>query len=99
MITNFKIFEKIENDFLLCIKDSDPDFYWHFLSGSRYKIYNSRSFGVRVKDDEGKFTSINHWNIKNDNGLITYEYADCILVNVCSVKEYEIAKKSNKYNL
>lgn len=51
MITKFKLFESSEY-YLLCVKDSDPDYYWKFTKGKKYKLYLS-SIGLRIKDDNG----------------------------------------------
>lgn len=89
-----------KNDYLLCVKSTDPHFYWKFTKGNKYKIYKSNTHGKRLRDDNNKFCGIDHWNKKRINSIVyEYSYADGILTADNSIEEYEIRKNSEKYNL
>ena len=96
MITVFKIFESINDDFLLCVKETDPHYYWKFTKGKKYKIYTSK-LGLRIKDDNGKFDRL--IGIENDKGVITWNYADGIFTTDKSILDYELRIGIEKYNI
>ena len=68
MITNFKLFEKVDH-YLLCIKEPHRDYHYKFTKGHYYKIYNSKAGSgfpaiicSRLKDKNNNFVYINVWN-------------------------------------
>jgi len=85
---------------LLCVKSTDPDFYWKFTKGKKYTIYLSK-FGTRLKDDNNKFCCIDGWrdfNYLNTN-VDVFEYADGIFTTDNTLEDYELRIQSEKYNL
>jgi hypothetical protein len=108
MITKFKLFENINelpnNNFLLCIKEPDPNYFWKFTKGKKYKIYFS-SLGLRIKDDKGNFDRLigldddDYWKRKIENDVVIWNYADGIFTTDNSIEDYEIREKTKKYNL
>lgn len=103
MITKFKLYES-KDIFLLYIKEPDPDYYYKFTKGKKYKIYSS-NLGLRIKDDNGKFDKLigvgndGYRKIKNDNGIITWNYADGIFTSDNSIEDYNLRNLTKKYNL
>ena len=97
-----KKFEEHKIDkYLLCVKSTDPHFYWKFTAGKKYKLYFS-TLGVRVKDDKNKFWNIDFHVTSKDtlkNKIIEFEYADGIFTSDNTIEEYEIRKNTEKYNL
>ena len=103
MITKFKIFEN-KNTFLLCVKETDPNYFWKFTKGKKYKIYNS-SLGSRIKDDNNNFDRLigldsdDYWGRKIEQDVLVWEYADGIFTTDNSIEEYELREATKKYNL
>jgi len=103
MITTFKIFEN-NNTFLLCVKETDSDYYWKFTKGKKYKMYNS-SLGIRIKDDNGNFDRLmgigidDYWKRETDQDILIWNYADGIFTTDNTIEEYEEREAIKKYNL
>jgi hypothetical protein len=103
MITRFKLFES-SGHYLLCVKDTDPDYYWKFTKGKKYKLYLS-SIGLRIKDDNGRFDRLvgvdtdDYWKRTRINGIFVWEYAGGIFTNADTIEEYEVKTEAEIYNL
>ena len=97
MITNFKLFEKVDH-YLLCIKEPHRDYHYKFTKGHYYKIYNS-NIGSRLKDKNNNFVYINVWNKEEFDDITVFNYADGIFTTAKSIEEYEIKINVEKYNL
>lgn len=103
MITKFKNFGN-KDVFLLCVKETDPNYYWKYTKGKKYKMYFS-NLGIRIKDDEGKFDRLigidddDYWRRKEYNGIIEWYYADGIFTTDKSIEDYEIRESTKKYNI
>ena len=103
MITNFKIFEN-KDVFLLGVKEPDPNYYWKYTKGKKYKMHFSK-YGIRIKDDKGKFDRLvgvgddDYWKRKNNKGIIIWNYADGIFTTDNSIEDYEIREAGKKYNI
>lgn len=94
MITKFKIYEnKVNVSHLLCVRNTDPDYYYKFTKGKKYKYYSNTN---RLKDDNGKFVKIDHWSESKDG---TVKYADGIFTTDNSIEDYKIRTETDKYNL
>jgi len=85
------------NQGLLCVKEPHKDYYWKYTSGKKYKIYYS-SVGKRIKDDNGKFDTNTVTSILYNNEK-ECEYAGSIFTTDNSIEDYELRKKSEKFNL
>lgn len=107
MVTKFKIFENkdIMNNivYLLCITDTNPQFYYKFTKGKKYKLYLS-SYGYRLKDDNGNFWRIfvNENELSNsiiNNDIYIFESSKVIFTTAKSIEDYYTYLDSKKYNL
>lgn len=108
-----KTFENIEqiidlknkNIQFLCIKETDPHFYWKFTKGKKYKLYVSE-LRNRLKDDKNKFFNITYIidetkliDSINNNDIYTFKYADGIFTTAKSIEDYVVDIEMKKYNL
>jgi len=104
MITNFKLYESKLNNVLLCVKETDSNYYYKYTQGKKYNVYNS-NLGLRIKDDNGNFDRLkgvgkdDYWNSEEHDNIFIYNYAGGIFTTDNSINDYEIREKTKKYNL
>ena len=102
MITNFKIYEKTEDEYVVCIK-YNRKYYWHFTVGKSYKLYNSDK--IIILDDDDKICQLADMTMRlnpKDEPKYKIYNADLnnnILFTTETLKEYQVRKNTTKFDL